>query len=143
MAERTYQGAHIGIERMNRILDLLLFKSMTITDVSLSLCICDRAAKKYLAKLLQLEKITVRRGEPDARIKFYSLVPGAMPLPVPQLLKPRRRPLVVEKQKTGPKPKRLDKKAWNSGLRTVKTVPAQQVGMARDPLIEMFFGKAA
>ena len=141
MAERSYQGAGIGITRMNRILDLLLFRSMTITEITLDLDICDRAARNYLGKLRDHGKITVARGEDDPRFKFYSLVPGAMPYPVPELNWPRRRPLVAVKKKTGPKPcPRRDNAP--GGLQSVRSVPAKQIGLARDPLIAALFGGA-
>jgi hypothetical protein len=141
MAERSYQGAGIGVTRMNRILDLLLFRSMTITEITLDLDICDRAARNYLDKLRNLGKITMARGAGDQRFKFYSLVPGVMPLPVPTLKRPRSRPLVAVKKKTGPKPRPRGDKAAD-GLQRVLRGQAVQVGLARDPLIAALFGGA-
>ena len=141
MAERKYQGAGIGITRMNRILDLLLFKSLTITEITLALDICDRAARNYLDKLRGMGKITMTRGTGDSRFKFYSLAPGAMPIPVPELNWPRRRALATVKKKTGPKPRPRQEKAA-TGLQNVLRGKAVQVGVARDPLIAALFGGA-
>ena len=136
--QRKYTGAGIGIERMNRILDLLLFGPKTITAIIVDLDICTRAARNYLSTLLGMGKIRKERNTgTDKRMKFYSLVPGSLPIPVPELNWPRRRPLKAEKQKTGPKPKNRPPMALGPHIKTVK---AQNLGMSRDPLVAALFG---
>lgn len=142
MAERGYQGAGIGIERMNEVLKMLREKDMSVTEISMHLDICIRATRKYVGKLLDMGKISMRRWELDPRFKLYSIVRGAVDIPSVEPITPRRRPRKVEKLKTGPKPKR-DTEKWNGGLQTVRTVPAQQFGVQRDELIAALFGKAA
>lgn len=142
MAERGYQGNGIGIERMNAIIDMLKAKPMPVTEISMSLDICIRATRKYIERLREMGKISMQRWELDPRFKLYSLAPGALPIPTPEPAKPRKTPRKLVKLKTGPKPSR-DKERWNEGLRTVRTVPAKQVGIERDPLVAMLFGRAA
>lgn len=142
MAERGYQGAGIGIERMNEVLKMLREKDMSVTEISMHLDICIRATRKYVGKLMDMGKISMRRWELDPRFKLYSIVRGAVDIPSVEPITPRRTPRKVEKLKTGPKPKR-DKEKWNGGLQTVRTVPAQQFGVQRDELVAALFGKAA
>lgn len=142
MAETAYQGAGIGIERMNEMIEIMRTEQMTITQISLRLNICDRSVKKYLSKLMELKKLTVHQCMPDMRFKYYMAAHDATPIPVPVQKHKRRRPLKEVKLKTGPKPKR-DKEQWNAGLNTVRIVAAKQIGIARDPLVEMLFGRAA
>jgi hypothetical protein len=141
MAERQYQGAGIGVERMNEMIEAMRRAEMTIAQIALHLDICERSVKKYLVKLTALGKVAFRLGDPDRRFKHYSTVPGVESIPVPALKWTRRRPLKDVKLKTGPKPRR-NKEAWNAGLSTVRTVPAQQIGIQRDPLIAALFGGA-
>lgn len=142
MAERGYQGAGIGIERMNEVLKMLREKDMSVTEISMHLDICIRATRKYVGKLMDMGKISMRRWELDPRFKLYSIVQGAVDIPSVEPITPRRRPRKVVKLKTGPKPRR-DKEKWNDGLQTVRTVPAQQFGVQRDELVAALFGKAA
>lgn len=142
MAERGYQGAGIGIERMNEVLKMLREKDMPVTEISMHLDICIRATRKYVGKLMDMGKISMRRWELDPRFKLYSIVRGAVDIPSVEPITPRRRPRKVEKLKTGPKPRR-DKEKWNEGLQTVRTVPAQQVGVQRDELVAALFGRVA
>lgn len=143
MAERGYQGAGIGIERMNEVLKMLREKDMSVTEISMHLDICIRATRKYVGKLLDMGKISMRRWELDPRFKLYSIVRGAVDIPSVEPITPRRRPRKVEKLKTGPKPRTEPKKSQNVANPTVRVVAARQIGISRDPMVELLFGRAA
>lgn len=144
MDKRKHHGAGIGIERMNQIMQLLLFRSMTIADITDSLGICRRLVSNYLGRLEDMHKVRYTRpetGKQGGKLKVYSLTFGAMPIPSVCPKEPRRRPLKAEKEKRGPKPKPEPKKSQNAANPCVKTVPAQQIGMHRDPFQALFFGQ--
>ena len=142
MAERGYEGQGIGIERMNEILQMLREKDMSVTEISMCLDMCIRATRKYVAKLMDMGKISMRRWEIDPRFKLYSAAKGVVDIPNVEPVIAHRRARKPVKLKTGPKPMR-DKEKWNEGLQTVRTVPAQQVGVQRDELVAALFGRAA
>lgn len=133
----------VGIERMNEVLKMLREKDMPVTEISVHLDICIRATRKYVGKLMDMGKISMRRWEIDPRFKLYSIVRGAVDIPSVEPITPRRRPRKVEKLKTGPKPRTEPKKSQNVSNPCVRTIPAQQVGMRRDPMVELLFGRAA
>lgn len=146
MSEKREYQAGIGIERMNQIMQLLLFRSMTIGDIAESIGICRRLVCKYLAKLEGMHKVRYTRpetGQRGGKLKLYSLTFGAMPIPSVGPKEPRRRPLKIEKEKRGPKPRPEPKKSQNVANPCVRTIPARQVGMRRDPMVELLFGRAA
>lgn len=145
MDKREYR-AGIGIERMNQIMQLLLFRSMTIAEITESIGICRRLVCKYLAKLEDMHKVRYTRpetGKQGGKLKLYSLTFGASPIPSIDPKEPRRRPLKEFCEKRGPKPKPEPKKSQNVANPCARVVPAQQVGMRRDPMIELLFGRAA
>lgn len=146
MSEKREYQAGIGIERMNQIMQLLLFRSMTIGDIAESIGICRRLVCKYLAKLEGMHKVRYTRpetGQRGGKLKLYSLTFGAMPIPSVDPKEPRRRPLKVEKEKRGPKPRPEPKKSQNVANPTVRVVAAEQIGVRPDPLIALFYGMAA
>lgn len=143
MGKKKYQGAGIGISRMNEILRLISKSPMTLLKISISANMCERSAKNYVKRLGRMEKLTRERGEIDRRMVFYKIVPGATMIPEIEPKEPRRRPLKLVKEKTGPKPKIEPKKSLNVANPTVRVLPAKQIGVQRDPLIAMFFGQAA
>lgn len=140
-----YEGAGIGIERMNQIMQLLLFHSMTIAEITEEMELSRRMVCKYLAKLESIYKIRYTRpetGKQGGKLKVYSLVFGAMPIDQKQPKYPPTRPRKLVKEKTGPKPRADAKKSQNVANPCIRTIPAQQVGMMRDPYTAALFGAA-
>lgn len=131
---RTYARLQLGAERMNDILDMLLHRTMTLTDVVANFGFDRRSAHYYLCKLVEMGKI--ERVEPgrDRRYKHYALVKGAMPLDIPG--KPEKPAPRKRGPKPGPRPYR------ETGVRQVKVAQAKQVGIPRDPMIAALFGGA-
>lgn len=119
----------VGAERMNEIIKLLMVHSMTIKEISEEMMLSRRMVCKYLAKLESMYKIRHTRPETGARggkLKVYSATFGVAPVP-----------------SEGEKAKPVPKKSQNVANPCVRTIPAQQVGMMRDPMVELLFGRAA
>jgi hypothetical protein len=131
---KTQTCAIIGAERMNRIMHMLMHKTMTMGEIVAELQIRKNAVHGYITQLQWDGKVQMKIDNADRRYKFYSLVPGAVPVPIPE---PKKEDLP---KKRGPRPGF----AWkgNEGAQFVRTVPAQQVGMMRDPLVAALFGGA-
>ncbi len=128
----TYSRLQLGAERMNQIMDILLRRTVTLSNIVQELGYDRRSACYYLAKLVDLGKI--QRADPgyDRRYKHYELVAGAMPLVIPgRPVKPAPR---KRGPKAGPRPARakIDQQ--------VKIAKATQIGIQRDPLTAALFG---
>lgn len=140
MSKRQYRAV-VSTRRLNAILQMLLFDKLTQNDICIRTGLGDRQVGKYMVYLEKSHKICWARpatGKQGGAPKVYTLAAGAMPYPELNPKTPPRRPPVELRQKTGPKP--VAKKPIKAELRTVKTVPAQQVGIKRDPLVAMLFG---
>ena len=141
MSKRQYRAV-VSTRRLNAILQMLLFDKLTQNDICIRAGLGDRQVGKYMVYLQKCHKICWERpatGKQGGAPKVYTLAEGAMPYPELNPKSPPRRPPVEVRQKTGPKPSA--KKPPKAELRTVKTVPAQQVGMQRDPFQALFFGQ--
>lgn len=137
MDNRKYKGAGIGVERMNAILSLIKDKPMHISEIEKRLSLCRRACGDYIAHLLEMGKIFLADAGRDKRFKFYGAVSGATLIPAPKadLSQSRKE----EKHKTGQKPK----KSPSVAVPCVRSAPAQDVGIKRDPLVAALFGECA
>ena len=137
MANR-YAGAGGGIARMNEIMNAILLKPMSINEVAWKIDMGLRATRGYLRKLEAAGKLICKPGPSDKREKIYILASGAMPFDQVRPKNPPCRPPVTTQKKRGPKPG--TKKSTAAEDRRIKTVPAQNLGMPRDPLVAAFFG---
>ena len=136
MAKRDYDATGIINRRMNEIMNFLLHRPMEITELCQKAHIEQRAMRKHLTRMKAEGKVVMQKRFSDRRFKVWELVKGAMPYE-PTTPKPKpRRPKGAPPLKRGPKPK----PSTEAEDRTVKTVPAQQVGIKRDPLVAMLFG---
>jgi hypothetical protein len=130
MKGRTYAGARIGILRMNRVIEMARAEgALTIKVVASEFECYEKSAKIYLERLVDLGLMTERPMLLKNSVRLFDLVPGAQLLEVPEpkqdrpsVKKPRRH-IVVDEY-----------------CRRVFTVPAAQVGMKRDPLVQALFG---
>ena len=131
---RTYAKLQFGTERMNEILDMLLRRTVTLSDVVIDLGFDRGSAHYYLRKLVEMGKI--ERAEPgwDRRYKHYALVDGATLLDVPG--KPEKPAPKKRGLKPGAKLSRPD------GVQQVKIAKARQIGIPRDSMIAALFGGA-
>jgi hypothetical protein len=130
MKGRTYTGARIGILRMNRVIEMARAEGvLTIKAVAAEFDCYEQSAKKYLQRLVDLGLMTERPMLQKNSVRLFDLVPSAqlLEVPVPKQHRPSvkkpRRPIVVD-----------------DCCRRVFTVPAAQVGMRRDPLVQALFG---
>jgi hypothetical protein len=126
----THPRARIGILRMNRVIEMARAEgALTIKVVAAEFDCYEQSAKKYLQRLVDLGLMTERPMLLKNSIRKFELVPGAQLLEVPEpkqvrpSVKKPRRPIVVDEY-----------------CRRVFTVPAAQVGMQRDPLVQALFG---
>lgn len=136
----------VGAERMNEIIKLLMVHSMTIKEISEEILLSRRMVCKYLAKLEGMYKIRHTRpetGKQGGKLKVYSATFGVSLIPCDGPKEGSRWPRKLVKEKTGPKPRVEPKKSQNVSNPCVRVVAAQQVGMRRDPMIELLFGRAA
>jgi hypothetical protein len=133
MKGRTYRNAVIGIKRMNAILGLSLAQgAVTIQSMSRHFETDETTAKKYLHRLVDMGLMDVMPSAARKNAqKLYTAKPDAQLLPVPNsVVAPR--PAV---KKAGKRRIVVDE-----CCRRVHTVPAAQVGMPRDPLVQALFG---
>lgn len=137
---KQYTSQIITINRMNAVMNMMLSKSITLKDVIGDLNVGKRAAHFAVHSLLDMGKIKLADHQRDRRFKHYVLVPGALPVPVPELASPRRRLLTEEPKKRGPKPGSKGNCNAGIGERRIKAVPAMQLGISRDPLVAALFG---
>lgn len=157
MDKRNYRPV-VSTERLNAIMQLLLFRTMTIAEICEGIGLCERLVSDYLQSLEFAGKISYTRppnGKRGGSHRHYSLVPGAMPFPTVEPKNPPRRPRVTERKRTGPKPKADaplpyagakrgpkpgTKKSVAAETPKIKIIPAQNLGMRRDPLVAALFG---
>lgn len=137
MAKPHYSLGGHGHERMNEIMNALLLKPMIITEICLKISRGQKAVRGYLRRLEEAEKILSSPGT-DGREKVYRLKLGAMPFDLQAPKSWPRRERVAEPKKRGPKPG--IKRPSYADDRKIKSIPAQQIGMQRDPLVAAIFG---
>lgn len=138
MSKRDYDATGIINRRMNEIMNILLLAPMEISDLCAKMRMEHRAIRKYLTRMKAEGKVAMQKRYSDRRYKVWELIQGAMPYE-PTSPKPKpRRPRGSPPLKRGPKP--AEPKSTEGEDRKVKTVPAQQVGIKRDPMVAMLFG---
>lgn len=129
---RTYAGARIGILRMNRIIELgRAHGTLTIKFVAQEFECYEKCAKGYLQRLVEMGMMTERAQAAQNSVRYFDLVPSAKFITLPEPPK-RPRPSVAK-----PKKKRV---IIDGSRRRVQVVPAAQIGMPRDPLVQALFG---
>lgn len=137
---KQYTNQIATINRMNSVMNMMLRKSITLKDVIGELDVGKRAAHFAVHSLLDMGKIKLADHQWDRRFKHYVLVPGALPVPVPEVRFSRRRKPHEEPKKRGPKPGSRGNGNPGVGEQRVKSVSAVQIGLMRDPLVAALFG---
>jgi len=142
MAERIYQGASIGITRLNQVIKFARGrKFVTVFDVYKHLECSHKTAKAYLRELMESGRMTMLPPLYHNSQRKFMLVAGAELLPVPEpvwgVRKSRARPGAVKGRPRQHWPVEKDK-----APRRIEIRPAEQVGIQRGPLIAAIFGGA-
>lgn len=135
MANSTPAG---NLERLNRIMYAIQLRPMTIVALGVELDLGRRCLLGALRKLMDAGKICYVESPSDRRNKVYQITAGAMPYDIAKTVKSLPPP-----KKRGPKLGSNRPTYDQAEARKVKTVPAQQVGIKRDPLVAMLFGAPA
>lgn len=138
MVKPSYALGGHGHARMNEIMNVLLVKPMIITEICTKISMGQKAVRGYLRRMEEAEKILSSPGT-DGREKVYRLKLGAMPFDLQAPKSWPRRERVAEPKKRGPKPG--TKRPSYADDRKIKSIPAQQIGMQRDPFQALFFGQ--
>jgi hypothetical protein len=139
MSGRTYANARVGIQNMNRVIEMARMHGvLTIKQVAHEFEYYEKSAKMYLQRLVGMGLMTERPMAKKNSIRYFDLVPGTQLIPVPELLaKPRPS---VKKSRPGAANGRKKRLAPGEFWRCVHVVPAAQIGMQRDPLVAALFG---
>lgn len=134
MSTKKYSRARVGIQRMNRIIEMArAHGTLTIKFVASEFQCYEKSAKTYLLRLVDLGLMTAREQAAVNSIRYFDLVPGVKFIPLPeQAAKPR--PSVAK-----PKKRRI---VVDDTCRRVHVVPAVQLGLQRDSLVSALFGPA-
>lgn len=132
MADSTAKG---NLERLNRIMYAIQLRPMTIVALGVELDLGRRCLLSALRKLMDEGKICYVESPSDRRNKVYRITTGAMPYDIAKTVKSLPAP-----KKRGPKLGSNRPTYDQAESRKVKTVPAQQVGIMRDPLVAALFG---
>jgi len=140
MKGRTYSGANLGISRMNKIIDLAREHGpLAVRFVCDQLNLNEKSSVMYLHRLTDMHLMEVLPREKGNAPKLYQLLPGAQPLPVPvPVFGPRKSR--AKPGSTRGRPRLKFPGEEDRMMRRVNYVPAVQLGVTRDPLLQAFYG---
>lgn len=138
----AYVGAGIGIAHMNRIMNLILFRPLIVSDLAIQMNMGQKGLRGYLRKLLEAEKIMIYPSPSDGRERLVQLIPGALPFDPVMPVHGQRKSRATGK-KRGPKPGIKRPVYTEAETRKVRTIPAAQIGARRDELVAALFGAPA
>lgn len=134
MSGRTYANARVGIQNMNRVIEMARTQgTLTIKAVAHEFEYYEKSAKMYLQRLVERGLMVEQPKTAVNSIRYFDLVPGAQLIPLPP--PPEQVRLSVKKPKPR-KPRLQPGEAW----RCVHVVPAVQIGIQRDALVAALFG---
>jgi len=126
------------VKRLNAIMYAIQLKPMPIKALYAEVDLGRRAMLTHIRMLLDAGKIVYVESPSDRRYKVYRIAQGALPFDVQTVKKDAPPP-----KKRGPKPGSKRPVNPDYECRKVKTIAAQQIGIARDPLVAAFFGTTA